>query len=59
MNANNLTNFGYWETPGFKALGYSTSISTLAAIVINGAFSYPTYDVSSLESFYIFKVLSV
>ncbi|KAG6552940.1 hypothetical protein Mapa_005473 [Marchantia paleacea] len=29
---------------GFKALGYSTGISTLAALVINGAFSYPTYD---------------
>ncbi|KAL2644706.1 hypothetical protein R1flu_012293 [Riccia fluitans] len=29
---------------GFKALGYPTPISVLAAVVINGAFSYPTYD---------------
>jgi peroxygenase len=29
---------------GFRALGYSPTISVLAAIVINGSFSYPTYD---------------
>ncbi|KAL3697897.1 hypothetical protein R1sor_011973 [Riccia sorocarpa] len=29
---------------GFKALGYPTPISVLAAIVINGTFSYSTYD---------------
>jgi hypothetical protein len=30
---------------GFRALGYPPTISVLAAIVINGSFSYPTYDV--------------
>lgn len=30
---------------GFRALGYTPTISVLAAIVINGSFSYPTYDV--------------
>lgn len=29
---------------GFRALGYPPTISVLAAIVINGSFSYPTYD---------------
>lgn len=29
---------------GFRALGYTPTISVLAAIVINGSFSYPTYD---------------
>ena len=35
---------------GFRALGYSPTISLLAAIVINGSFSYPTYDVPTHSS---------
>ncbi|KAG0570239.1 hypothetical protein KC19_6G146900 [Ceratodon purpureus] len=29
---------------GFKALGYPPFVSALAGVVINGVFSYPTYD---------------
>lgn len=36
---------------GFKALGYPPLVSALAGIAINGAFSYPTYDVSARFNF--------